>query len=95
MSLFEADEEELIPISKACQYIPNRPHISTVWRWIQRGVDGEKLETIKIGGRRYTTLKAINKFISVDGKKLKKKVNPVPKVSKAILAENELDHFGV
>lgn len=32
-------------------------------RWITRGVGGVKIETIKIGKRRYTSLTAIRKFI--------------------------------
>jgi hypothetical protein len=35
-----------------------------MWRWALRGVDGVKLESFKIGGRRYTTAEALDRFVA-------------------------------
>ena len=41
----------------------HRPHIATVWRWVQRGCRGVKLETALVGGRRITSREAIHRFV--------------------------------
>jgi hypothetical protein len=60
--------ETLIPLTKVPRYIhsPSPPHLSTVMRWVLRGVGNPpvKLATVKVGGRRYTTQVAIDAFIS-------------------------------
>jgi hypothetical protein len=55
--------ESLIPVSDAPKHVPGRPHIATIWRWIQRGCRGVRLETWLVGGRRFTSLEAIDRFI--------------------------------
>ena len=57
--------ETLIPFCKAPAHIPGRPHISTLHRW-RLGVRGRKLETIIRGGRRFTSLEAIHRFMYSD-----------------------------
>lgn len=42
--------------------VPGRPHASTIWRWHRRGVKGVRLETVLIGGRRYTSREALARF---------------------------------
>tara|TARA_A100001391_G_scaffold53957_2_gene32878 strand:- start:1899 stop:2207 length:309 start_codon:yes stop_codon:yes gene_type:complete len=55
--------EDLISLTEATKELPNRPHLSTVWRWTQRPVRGVKLETIKIGHATLTSKQAITRFI--------------------------------
>jgi len=43
----------------------HRPHLSTALRWCQRGVGGVKLKSWKIGGRRMTTVEAVQEFVEV------------------------------
>ncbi|MEW4527905.1 DUF1580 domain-containing protein [Maioricimonas sp. JC845] len=54
--------EDLIPITNAAAHFPVRPHRATLHRWRMHGVDGYKLETIKIGGRVFTSREAIERF---------------------------------
>ena len=35
----------------------------TTWRWAQRGIKGVRLETINVGGRRFTTTEAFARFV--------------------------------
>ena len=37
--------------------------IPTTWRWAQRGIKDIRLETIQIGGRRYTSTEAFHRFV--------------------------------
>lgn len=59
----DIDRERLLTISAAAKSLPHRPHVATVWRWVQSGCRGTKLETILIGGRRYTSEEALQRFI--------------------------------
>jgi len=55
--------EDLIPISQVPGEFPSRPHIATVWRWVTRGVRGVKLATVHLGGRRFSSREAIQRFV--------------------------------
>jgi hypothetical protein len=57
--------EQLRSLTDAPADVPGkRPHISTLMRWVLRGVKGIKLETVVVGGRRYTSVEAINRFVA-------------------------------
>ena len=60
--------EELIPLIDAVGHMPvsvRPPHVSTCVRWALRGVGSPRvrLETLKVGGRRYTSRAALARFI--------------------------------
>lgn len=58
--------DELIPLREVPGLLPRRDgkkiHIRTVYRWVNRGVRGKKLETIRVGGPYYTTAEALADF---------------------------------
>jgi hypothetical protein len=55
--------ESLVSFPDAPNSIPGKPHISTLHRWRLKGVRGRRLETIVRGGRRFTSIEAINRFM--------------------------------
>ena len=55
--------DSLLTISQAAKSLPMRPNVSTVWRWVQRGARGVKLDTVLVGGRRYTSKEALQSFV--------------------------------
>jgi Protein of unknown function (DUF1580). len=61
--MIDLDREELLSISAAARQCPGRPHVATVWRWAETGVKGIRLETVQVGGRRFTSAEAIRRFI--------------------------------
>ena len=61
--MIDIQTETVVPVSKIPSHSPSRPHIATCRRWIQRGCRGVKLETVLIGGKRYTSLEALRRFI--------------------------------
>ena len=60
--MIDLKDEELIPLAGSA--FPSRPSNPTVWRWHRKGVGGVFLETVLVGGRRYTSREAINRFIA-------------------------------
>jgi len=91
--------ESPLKINEALDLVPGRPHLSTLWRWCHRGVRGIKLETVLIGGTRFTSREALQRFFdrttaAADG------VQPVARTSaerrRSIeAAERELDDAGI
>lgn len=61
--MIDVTSECLMTLSAAATRLPHRPHISTLHRWRLRGVGGVRLETCMIGGRRMTSLEAIERFV--------------------------------
>jgi len=59
-----AQTEQLLSLTEATSVIPGGPHISTLHRWRTRGVRGVFLETCMVGGRRFTSREAIDRFLT-------------------------------
>jgi hypothetical protein len=57
---------KMIPFTQAADHVPGRPHVATLHRWRLKGVRGRKLATILIGGRRWTSIEAIQAFLKPD-----------------------------
>lgn len=65
--MIDSRKEQLLTLSAAARDIPNRNsgrgvNVSTVWRWTLRGIRGVKLDTILVGGIRYTSREAMQRF---------------------------------
>jgi Protein of unknown function (DUF1580) len=63
--MIDVFKERLVRLSHAAQHLPGRPHRSSLDRWTRVGVRGRQLETVLIGGRRYTSLEALARFVAV------------------------------
>jgi len=55
-------KDELITMKQARELIPHHPAPSTLVRWHTTGYKGVRLETVMVGGRRYTTKEALQEF---------------------------------
>lgn len=65
--MIDLAQESLIAIGEVPNFLPlrssgKRIHISAVYRWIQRGVRGVRLEVLRIGGTSYTSVEALQRF---------------------------------
>src|SRR5438128_2214980 len=65
--MFDLTQEPPISLAEAAKSIPSgrgakRTHISTVFRWISRGVSGVRLEALRLGGRWVTSREAVQRF---------------------------------
>ncbi len=56
-------KEQLVLLGGAGQVLPNRPARATLWRWAEKGLHGVILETVWLGGRRYTSQEALQRFL--------------------------------
>jgi Protein of unknown function (DUF1580) len=77
--MININTEQMLTLGKATAEVPGHPHVSTLIRWAMRGARGIKLESIKVGGRRYTSVEAINRFLA--------RLNPPGSVANSNLAE--------
>jgi hypothetical protein len=91
--------ETLLSFSEATRSLPGRPHISTLHRWRLRGVRGVKLKTVLVGGRRYVSLDALDRFnaavtAAADGETPPART-PRRRAAEIQQAELELDREGI
>jgi hypothetical protein len=56
--------DTLVPLSRVARTLPHPPSPATLWRWHTRGIGGERLEIVRVGGRVYTTREAFADFVS-------------------------------
>ena len=61
--MIDLSTETLIPWQQVAKHVPGQPHVSTLHRWRLRGVRGIRLETLLIGGKRFSSREAITRFI--------------------------------
>ena len=64
MATIQIGTDKLITLAEACRLLPSRPSPATLWRWRVKGVNGTKLECVRVGNRWYTTRAAMSRFIS-------------------------------
>ena len=68
MSAINILTEDLLTLKQAAKAVP-RPkgrkpvHYATIYRWVNTGVRGTKLETIKIGQQYMTSVQRIHAFL--------------------------------
>lgn len=60
--MIDISAEQMMTLSQATRELPGRPAVSTLWRWLQHGVRGVRLETIMVGGVRYTSRESLQRF---------------------------------
>ncbi len=60
--MIKLSTETVFPVTDAPKHIPGRPSQASVWRWVLQGVGGIKLESILVGGKRFTSAEAIQRF---------------------------------
>ena len=87
--------DELIPIERVPKILPGNPNISTIHRWRTRGVQGIRLRSVRVGGRRMIPRASLIEFISaitaaVDGDKVAVATRPGRRRS-IETAEREVD----
>ena len=86
--------ETLVTLTQASGLLPARPHLATIYRWMLRGVRGVTLETCMIGGKRYTSHEALQRFSDSLSNPARKAKTPRPSVHRQRAldaADRELD----
>lgn len=60
--MIEIAAEQLLSLKDAARRLPGRLHYSTIFRWATTGTRYGRLETVVIGGQRYTSIEALQRF---------------------------------
>ena len=65
--MIDTTQEQPLPLALLSREVTNRDgdrgiNVSTMFRWIQRGVKGVRLETVMIGGIRMSSREALARF---------------------------------
>jgi hypothetical protein len=97
--MVDINREQLLTFTQAAKLLPGRPNVATLWRWRTAGCRGVKLETVLVGGKRYTSQEALQRFVdattaAADGVQIKPHTNRQRKAS-IDAAERELDAIGI
>ena len=66
--MIDIENEDLLTLALAAKHLPNgragkSVHVATLHRWAANGAQGVKLETVKIGGIRFTSVQALERFV--------------------------------
>jgi Protein of unknown function (DUF1580) len=61
--MLNISSDQYVSLRQAAKLIPSRPHVSTLWRWMFRGVRGRKLKSTLIGGHRFLAIADIEQFL--------------------------------
>lgn len=95
--MIDTSTEELIPIAKARDEFPQRPSVPTIWRWTLKGVRGSVLDSVRVGGRRFTSREACRRFVDeTSAEKLSRPTNTKRRRRQSIThAQAVLDQFGI
>ena len=56
--------EDVVSMSDAAKLFPGGVSVASIYRWADRGVKGVKLETIRYGSKRQTSVQAVHRFLS-------------------------------
>ena len=57
--------EKLMPVARAVEVrLGRKAHPVTISRWIHKGIGGCRLETVKVLGRRMSSLPAVSRFLA-------------------------------
>jgi len=68
---FDFQQEQAITLAEAANHVPKRNgkkvHYSTLYRWSTKGARGRVLESRLVGGIRYTTVEALQRFMNPQG----------------------------
>lgn len=97
--MIDLTTETVFPVTEAPKYIPGRPSLGSCWRWVLKGVGGIKLESILIGGKRFTSVEAIQRFCdrrtaAADGAPLPPRT-PSQRQREVTAAERECEEAGL
>jgi hypothetical protein len=83
--------EQLLTLGEATALLPDRPSISTLWRWRTKGARGRRLESVILGGKVYTSAEALQRFAHQQGGADQSQIRTPRQRERAISqAENEL-----
>lgn len=89
------DDPELMSLADAAKSLPGSVATSTVWRWCHHGLRGVVLDSIRVGGRVYTTPRALQAFCEMVSHRHKPAITHAPTRAHLARVEAELKRLGL
>jgi hypothetical protein len=91
---------DLLTLAQAARLFPPRRRdsrlaISTLWRWVTRGLRGTHLDVVKVGGVNYTTAAAIRDFVERTNSAADSQQPPASPSRRSRRAVADLDRLGI
>jgi hypothetical protein len=66
--MIDFERESIVLPKDVCRMFPGRTGkglaLSTIWRWMLKGQRGQRLESLVVGGQRYTSKEAVRRFVA-------------------------------
>ena len=93
--MIDTQTETLLTMKQAQAEFPNSPSLPTLRRWIANGVRGNVLESVLIGGRRFTSKEACLRFIDASPNASSSQRSQREQRQSLERAQAILDHFGI
>ena len=63
--MIDRKREELRSFAQISKEHPIHPSVATLWRWALKGIKGHQCESLVYGGRRYSSLAAVDRFAAL------------------------------
>ena len=64
----DLEQEQVMSLREAAKSMPTidgkQVHLSTIWRWARKGLNGVRLEYVRVGRRVCTSREAMNRFVN-------------------------------
>ena len=97
--MIDIETEDLVLLKNLAEHLPKRNGrpvaTSTLWRWSSTGVKGVQLETVLVGGQRYSSLEAFRRFVAAGNQRGQvKKPDPARVAVETTRALEKLDRLG-
>jgi hypothetical protein len=78
--MIDLANETPLTLKEAAARLPGRPHLGTLHRWIAKGVRGVHLEAGLLGGKRITSLEAVQRFLDALSGTAPEGARPAPRL---------------
>ena len=82
-------DEVLLCLTESAKLFPVPCSRATLERWVRRGVRGVRLETVRIGNRRFTSEQAIRRFLVAQQQTIPEQARVAPK--RATMSAREIE----
>jgi hypothetical protein len=98
--MIDRSSEDVFPLGECPRHLPTRPGkrvwLSTVYRWATSGSRGVRLESLILGGIRYTSAEALARFAAaVTAARDGCAMTPVASGRRDTAANREPDRIGI
>ena len=85
--MIDTKEEVLLSLTQAAAAVPpvdgKRPHVSSIWRWMNVGIRGVHLEHVRVGRRVCTSRDALERFMHALAEAPAPEARPQPRKARA------------